>query len=152
MDRNTAVLCAIAKNEEPYIHEWIIYHLKLGFDHIYLYDNSDANTLKDLQLLYPKTVTVLHYPGKCLQLPAYNDFILRYGKDHTWCAYIDIDEFFVLKKEKTIKEVLQEKCRSGALAVNWVLFGSNHVETFEDLQKDKWVQMYILNGLYVYKI
>jgi len=32
----TALVC-IAKNEDHYIEEWIAYHLKLGFDHIFIY-------------------------------------------------------------------------------------------------------------------
>ena len=31
-----ALVC-LAKNEDFYIDEWIKYHTKLGFDHIYIY-------------------------------------------------------------------------------------------------------------------
>lgn len=47
-------ICCIAKNEDRYIHEWIAYHLKLGFDKIYIYimsDNDDTTyniTIKQL--------------------------------------------------------------------------------------------------------
>jgi hypothetical protein len=41
-----AVICAIALDEELYIDEWIRYHLLLGFNHIYVYDNSENNVLK----------------------------------------------------------------------------------------------------------
>jgi acyl-CoA dehydrogenase len=44
---NDAVICAIALNEERYIDEWIQYNLFLGFSHIYIYDNSSNNVLKN---------------------------------------------------------------------------------------------------------
>lgn len=49
----TAVVCAIAKNEGMYIDEWIAYNIKLGFDNIYVYDNSDDNDLADLPAKSP---------------------------------------------------------------------------------------------------
>ena len=33
----TKALAAIAKDEDAYIQEWIGYHLKLGFDDIFVY-------------------------------------------------------------------------------------------------------------------
>ena len=35
------VICSIAKNENAYLYEWALYHLQLGFSHIYIYDNND---------------------------------------------------------------------------------------------------------------
>lgn len=34
-------ICCIAKDENWYVNDWIGYHLALGFDHVYLYDNND---------------------------------------------------------------------------------------------------------------
>ena len=36
-------ICCIAKNENYYINDWVKYHLDLGFDHIYIYDNNDGD-------------------------------------------------------------------------------------------------------------
>lgn len=127
----SAVICVIAKNEELYIHEWIQYHLKLGFDHIYIYDNDERFPLKPLECMYPAKVTVIYYPGRCLQLRSYYAFVYNYCYQHTWAAFIDVDEFIVLKKHDTIKDLLREKCTSGALVLNWVLFGSNGHENYE---------------------
>ena len=33
-------LIAIAKMENDYINDWVKYHLNLGIDRIYLYDNN----------------------------------------------------------------------------------------------------------------
>lgn len=36
-------ICTIVKNENHYIRNWVSYHLRLGFDTIYLYDNNSDN-------------------------------------------------------------------------------------------------------------
>ena len=33
-------LCAIAKNEERYLKDWVDYHRNKGFDCIHLFDNG----------------------------------------------------------------------------------------------------------------
>ena len=65
------VICAIALNEERYIDEWIKYNLLLGFTHIYIYDNSANNILKDKK---SDRVTIIPFPGITKQLEAYDFF------------------------------------------------------------------------------
>ena len=119
-----AIVCAIALKEELYIDEWVAHNLRLGFDSIVIYDNSDENTLGGLPDKFLDRVTVIHFPGRVRQLEAYNDAVARYGG--TWCAFIDVDEFIVLRKHADIKALLAEVApRGGALALNWVMFGSS---------------------------
>lgn len=119
-----AVLCAIALGENLYLNEWIQYHLKLGFSKIYIYDNSDEN---EARIFQSNEVEIVHFPGTCMQINAYNHFLqnIRKSREFEWGGFIDIDEFIVLKKHETIIELLMEHCKDGALALNWVLFGSN---------------------------
>lgn len=136
----SAAVCSIVKHEGPYIDEWIRYHLKLGFDAIWVYDNSDDNELASLPEAYPGRVTVVHFPGVAkepgaypaeVQLAAYNHFIARARGVHTWAAFIDLDEFIVLKKHADVKQMLRAHCPHGALCLNWVMFGSSGRERFE---------------------
>lgn len=132
MGDETVALCAIAKDEQPYIIEWLCYHLALGFDAVYLYDNSDANVLAPLARRYQKVV-VVHTPGPRMQLPAYNHFIATHARKHTWCGMLDIDEFIVLRRHASIKDLLRQHCDSGALALNWYMFGSNGERSYRPL-------------------
>lgn len=43
---NTSI-CAIAKNEESYLIEWLDHHLNLGFNHVYIIDNNDQTGLRE---------------------------------------------------------------------------------------------------------
>jgi hypothetical protein len=131
-------ICAIALHETLYIDEWIQYHKLLGFDGIQLYDNSKEFELKKLSKKYPDFLNVTHLPGELPQEKAYDDCAHSKSKSITstgekekakhWGAFIDIDEFIVLKSHTTIKNLIEDyyvnynvKC----LGLNWLLFGSN---------------------------
>ena len=45
------VVCGIAKNEDDYIEDWVRFHLRIGFDHIYLYDNNAPDKAKYADIL-----------------------------------------------------------------------------------------------------
>lgn len=126
---NDAVVCAIALNEEPYIDEWIRYNLLLGFNHIYIYDNSDNNSLKDKK---SDKVTIIHFPGSLKQIPAYNTFTETYKNKHKWAAFIDCDEFIVLKKHKSIMDFLNDYDKCESVALNWKMFGTSNEKEYKD--------------------
>lgn len=93
------ILCAMAKKENKYINEWCKWHLSLGFDHIYLYDNNEKDypyvgDFIDKKLL--DKITILDWRGKKnyrLLSMAYLNCYHKY--DFDWCAFWDIDEFLV---------------------------------------------------------
>ena len=120
---NDAVICAIALNEERYIDEWIQYNLFLGFSHIYIYDNSSNNVLKNKK---SDRVTIIHIPGAIKQLEAYNIFTVQYKTKHIWCAFIDCDEFIVLKKHDNIISFLNEYNNCASVALSWLMFGTSN--------------------------
>ncbi|WP_369598480.1 glycosyltransferase family 2 protein, partial [uncultured Muribaculum sp.] len=41
--RHKVSLCLIFKDEEPYLKEWIDYHILIGVDHFYLYNNNSSD-------------------------------------------------------------------------------------------------------------
>jgi len=115
-----AALVCIAKNEDNYILEWISYHQKLGFDSIFVYQNNWNLPIN------VKGVHNIEFNGECQQVPAYNHFIENYSNIFDWVAFIDVDEFFALKKHSSIKDFLEDfKDVQGGLAINWVMFGSS---------------------------
>jgi hypothetical protein len=119
------VICAIAKNEEKYIDEWIQYHLFLGFHNIYIYDNNDDPCYQHLSAKYDNKVHVTHFPGKNLLLPAYNKFLSDHARQHTHVAMIDLDEFIVLKNGINLSDLCSKYINRGALGINWIFYGSN---------------------------
>ena len=127
----TAVICCIAKCEERYLEEWIKYNIALGFSKIYIYDNSDDGKALSYLSSNPSLV-VIPFPGKARQMEAYSQLLNQYKKTHTWCAFIDCDEFIVLRKHPNIVAFLQEHCPYGAVGLNWYMFGSNGELEYRD--------------------
>ena len=122
--RDTAALCVIVKNEGLYLDEWLRYHLDLGFEHIYVYNNAPDEDGYDTAP-YGDRVTVIPFPGIAVQMEAYNHCIERCRGRHTWLAFMDADEFVVLRRHGNVGQMLAQHCRSGALCLNWYLFGSS---------------------------
>lgn len=118
---DVALVC-IAKNEELYIQEWIDYHLKLGFDDIFIYQNNWRWESEQ------KNVIKYELDGEVQQRIAYNDFIQNNLKIYDWVAFFDVDEFLVLKKHDNVKNFIQQYSEHPSIAINWVLFGNNNIE------------------------
>ncbi len=131
------VICAIAKNENKYINNWCQYHLNLGFDHIYLYDNNDsttANVLDFIDCAIQDKITIfnvnnVHKAG--FQNECYTKFYLDYKSTFNWCAFIDIDEFIELPKGKKITEFLNNPIFKNfeAIRLKWHLYGDDDIIT-----------------------
>ncbi len=116
-----ATICAIAKDEDFFIKEWVEYHLLIGFEHIYIYDNNSSvpisNTLSDY--VDSCLVTVIDFPlDMDQQRKAYMDGLQKYGSECKWMAVIDIDEFIVPKQENDIRDILDRYVGYGGLAIH----------------------------------
>lgn len=136
-------LCCIAKCENLYLDEWVSYHLLLGFDHIYIYDNNDfgGERCADAVSGYADRVSVLKYyigvkqSGCETQVAAYNDFYRRFGGKYDWVLYIDVDEFLVLRGYPNVRNYLSAVTRPSVYAVelNWVCYGDGGNLHYEPL-------------------
>jgi len=121
-------LCCIVKDENRYLQEWISYHLKIGVEHFYIYDNESAvpvsETLRELGLL--QHVTIIPVPGQSMQLTAYNNCLKKFGTKSRWIGFIDMDEFLVPKSTfGNLPALLKDFEGYGGLGVNWLVFGSS---------------------------
>eukprot|EP00956_Cyclotella_meneghiniana_P036051 scaffold120703_cov42-Cyclotella_meneghiniana.AAC.3 len=133
---DTAAICVIASEEEMYVDEWLDFHLGLGFGHIYIYDNSDnfdlGNGWLDRRPRLTNKVTVQHFPGEGKQLSAYRHCLKNYVRPHGhgWVAFLDVDEFLILKKHANVVDFLLSYCKQGSVSLNWQLFGYDNQMTF----------------------
>jgi hypothetical protein len=122
------VLVCIAKAERLYIEEFINYYLKLGFYKIIIYDNSDSN---ELNFLNSPSVQIINFPGNIKQLAAYEHFLKYLKHQYHYVAFFDVDEFLVLKRHNNINDFCLQHIPSGALGVNWYIFGNNGQTKYE---------------------
>ena len=57
----SVAICALTKNEQWYISDWVEYHLGLGVDHIYIYDaGSSAKDYISKNSLYRVSIIDAH--------------------------------------------------------------------------------------------
>lgn len=119
-------VCAIAKNEGPYFKEWIDWHLSKGVDRFYIYDNeSTDNTREVLEPYIQSGIVEYHYfPGRKMQLAAYDDCFERHRLDTRWIAIIDLDEFITPILDKSIPEFLKRFEDAPVVEINWLVYGS----------------------------
>lgn len=119
-------VCAIAKDEGPYFKEWIEWHRSRGVDKFYIYDNESTDCTRAVLEEYVRTglVEYVPFPGYRRQLAAYDDCLRRHRFDARWIAFIDLDEFIVPVKDRTIPEFLRRFEAFPAVEINWLVYGS----------------------------
>lgn len=137
MNNNKICLFTCALNEDKYISEWVYFHLKIGFDKIFIYDTSQNFSLNYHNINKDERIIIKHRPNLNNyfdQVKHINEHYSSERNNFKWCAHIDCDEFIILKKHKNIKDFLNSiNLNSGCLGINWVLFGNNYKLNYEPL-------------------
>jgi len=128
---NYLSLCLIALDENDYLQEWLDYHILIGVERFYIYDNGSRIPLENsLREYVTKGLVILHHiEGRKMQLAAYDHCLHTYGENNKWVGFIDADEFLVPKTGKDLAEFLKDYDAFGGLAVNSLFFGSNGRKT-----------------------
>ncbi|OCG58843.1 hypothetical protein A9G41_01635 [Gilliamella sp. Nev5-1] len=140
LEKNLFAVCAICRNESPYIMEWIAYQKSIGIDHIFLYDNVSDDGTSELLINLDAIgeITRIHWPRKKdipPQREAYSHFLQNFSYLFEWVMICDIDEFF-LPKQGDIRDFVsaaeETKTDVAAIAIPWLLFGSSGLVTQDD--------------------
>lgn len=138
MKKYYSAICLIIRNENEYLQEWIRHHLKLGFEHIYIYDHNCKvpieHTIKTKLKSYEREyITIINWQGRHThaQDEAYTNCINFYGKECEWLAFIDTDEFIILHKNKSINDFLKQYDDVGGVYMNWIMYNANNQEHYE---------------------
>jgi len=143
-------IIAIAKDEAPYLAEWIYHHLYFGFDSITVYVNrsSDlsADILEAISLKEPrvdwKSGDWVDYLGdgirthlqQILYAKAYNEAI---EQGFTHVLFIDIDEFWLpLDFSLSIKSFLESFEEKASISFQWFCELGSGENIFQPLSKN----------------
>lgn len=132
----TCTVCLIAKNEEPYLLEWVAHYRLLGFDEIVVYENNSTDqSLALLKALAAAGKIICrpwsHGAREAPQITAYKDALAKARTD--WILFVDTDEFLVLHEDRNVREFLRrfDKTDVTAIGLNWRVFGDSHLEVAE---------------------
>lgn len=131
--------CLMFQNESFFLKEWIEYHLMIGVEHFYLFDNGSTDNYLDILDPYLETgvVDLYHYPfvgynqeeHNSVQTWIYcNALAMAHGKVK-WLAIIDADEFIVpTEKKESLLDILNRYDDYGGLYIDYLMFGTSHVD------------------------
>jgi hypothetical protein len=130
-------VCAIFRDEAPYLAEWVAFHRLVGVEHFFLYDNGSVDD--------PGTALAPHVADGCVtvrpwpipfhhaaQRQAYADCLERARGQVRWLAFVDIDEFLFSPRSETLVPVLRQYERHPGVVVHWQIYGSSHHERASD--------------------
>ncbi|BBK33061.1 glycosyl transferase family 92 [Stella humosa] len=126
MARHALAICAVFKNEAPYLAEWIAFHTQAGVERFFLYDNDSTDAWRPAIAASGQgaRVTVLTCPGPEGQVRAYRDCLRRFRDAADWIAFTDLDEFLFAPDGRRLPDVLEEFGRHPGIGVNWMVFGT----------------------------
>jgi hypothetical protein len=136
-DEITVALCAIAKNENKYIKEYVNFYHDIGVSKIFLYDNNDIDGEKyqdDLkEELKRNYVEIIDFRGKIIaQNDAYNECYSNNNYKYDWFIIADCDEFYNIKEgtlQKFLNKTYFHKCDSITLGL--MNMGDNNLTYYD---------------------
>jgi hypothetical protein len=114
--------------DEDNILEWVVHHLNLGFDHIFIVDHKSIDPIDSkLKIIPRELVTVSRNDGDVFN----NNLIINahkyaIGGGYDWMLYLDADEFLVLNYDEDVKSFLIKYEEFDQVGLNWLLLGSNN--------------------------
>ncbi len=128
------------RDEAPYLMEWVEYHLLAGVTRFWLYDHLSADASLDVLAPYVASgaVTVVPWPRpyapgdldarRRAQTAAIRDGLRQAVGEVEWAAVIDVDEFLLPMRDRTVTECLAARYGDAAgVYANWRMFGTGGV-------------------------
>lgn len=120
-------LCLIFKDEAPFLKEWIEYHLTIGINHFYLYNNNSNDNYNEILDPFIKQgfVTLIDWPYMQAQARCYKHCLDLFKNETNWIGYIDADEFICPKYAQSFDEWIKPFEKYPAIVIDWLQFGSS---------------------------
>ncbi len=134
-DRHGVAIAFIVRNEAAHIGEWAAFHHRAGIRRFLVYDNgcTDATIPILRETLPPDALVVIPWRQVCTdarmgreihnQVLAYAHAASNFGGDHRWMAFIDVDEFLIPRRARSIPEALDVLAACRSLSLPWHMFG-----------------------------
>lgn len=125
-------IVAVARDECWFLDEWIAYHRMLGVGHFLIYDDDPKTSLHRFLEPYNSFVTVIDWYGRTSpshlidrRCAAYINALPQVKDRFDWVAFLNVDEFLVLEKERDLPEFLSRCGNCSQVSFSRYLFGHN---------------------------
>ena len=129
--RTEIAIAAIFYNEAEYLKEWIEFHLMVGVDRFYLYDNNSTDSFLSVIKPYIARGKIVLLPWAAFlrdasaQRLAYAHAACNCAPTVRWLVFIDIDEFLFSETRDDIKPIFTKFGDYAALTIPRFEFGPN---------------------------
>jgi hypothetical protein len=119
--------CLMFRDAASYLDEWLRFHMIVGVEHFYLYDNDSNDDYLSVVRPFCSTgkVTLTKWPGAAQQLNVYAHCLQQNRNAASWIAYLDDDEFLFPAQEASLPDALSAYEDYAGVAACWLLFGSD---------------------------
>ena len=139
------VICAIVKNEQRFIREWVEHYLKIGFDKLYVYEDYGSKTHNDEISDYIEQGKVEFVNLETSNLPIPRRGIITKGGQSTqkvlyrwffdqckkgnieadWAGFFDVDEFMMFEDGWDLQRLEDDFSEDAGILLSWKLYGAN---------------------------
>lgn len=128
--RHACTLVAIARDEAPYVAEWLAHHLAVGFARILVFDHGSRDDTAAIVARAARRapgVSLHPVPAETLGTPQLAAYAAGLALARTpWVAFLDVDEFLVPWRDGSVPAYLAHVPDDvSAVHVNWRSFGSS---------------------------
>lgn len=142
MSKKKIALVTMAKEEDYYLQEWINYHLKLGFDDIYIFQNNwrfkEVIANEKVHFMEWDYASTIPQPGqKTYDWNRHAQCYSKFGKDYfekyEWAAFFDVDCFLSIKKTNNVKIFISDfdNIKQSQVVINFAFYGDNNIKYFD---------------------
>lgn len=146
------------KDECRYVKEFADWHLSLGFNKIYFFEDYDSKSHKNLfennenvEVKTLKEYGIKNFKGTFRQYFLYKKFAEESKGYYDWVAFIDVDEFIVFDKDYTLEKFLKEYENYPAVYLRWMMYGANgHIKRPNGKVMDVYTKPTMEEDCYVY--
>ncbi len=131
------VFVAVFKNEAARLSEWLDFHITLGVEHFFLYDNESEDNYREVLAPYlAKGVVTLKKASNLPEDPhfewamrrAYEDARVALREKACWVMFLDLDEFVFTLNEEALPQFLENYREYPGLSINWYNFGTSGIQ------------------------
>lgn len=132
LSMNKVAVCAIVRNENRYLREWIEWHKGLGVEKFFIYDNGHGNDENPRDVIGDDPQVVIFdwrdRDGNT-QCETYDECYREHGSEFEWMGFIDIDEF--VRSEMPLPYVLNT-LQADVVAFSWRMMTDNGLVHYDD--------------------
>lgn len=144
----TIAMCVVVKDDVD-ILPWIDYHHALGVSKFYIFDHGSSPPLSQILNTHIDSSLVQYeyqpyYLANILravpfakkinpQIELFQRCIEQHKSHHQWIAFLDADEYIVLRNHsQSLVQTLHKFQSYGGLVLNWQVFGSSGLDRTPD--------------------